>query len=139
MFKTLFSCFLQRKFIFLLKMTRNYKAKKRSYARDALENAIASVRTNKRTVGQASEFFGVPRSTINNHVQNKVSGFQRGRKPALTAVAEPALVDMIIQMNDCAFELDLNMVIIVVANYVKSKNLSTPFKNGVAGINWIFS
>jgi hypothetical protein len=120
-------------------MTRNYKAKKRSYTREALENAIASVRTNERTVSQASDYFGVPRSTINNHVRNKVSGFQRGRKPALTAVAERALVDMIIQINDWAFGLDMNMVRIVVANYVKSKNLSTPFKNGVPGVDWIYS
>jgi hypothetical protein len=64
-------------------MTRNYKAKMPSYTREALENAITSVRTNERTVSQASKFFGVPWSTIHNHVRIKLTGFQRGRKPAL--------------------------------------------------------
>jgi len=119
-------------------MTRTYKAKNKGYTREDLENAIESVRSKVRSASNASRFFGVPRTTICNHIFGKAQGFKRGRKTALTHEAERALVEIILKMDEWAFPLDMDTLKIVVANYVRLKNLKTPFKNSVPGNDWCY-
>ena len=63
---------------------RAYKAKEKWYTRDELLNATGDVRNGIRKAYAASKFYKIPRTTIVNHVSEKVHGFQRWRKTALT-------------------------------------------------------
>ena len=120
-------------------MARRYHAKKKKYSQENLLAAIEDVRAGTRNAYRASQFHKVPRSTIVNHINGKSKSFKVGRKTALTETAERALVRMILYMSDIAFGLDGDNIRLVVANFVKEKNLSTPFKNGIPGKDWLYS
>ena len=118
---------------------RNYKAKKRGYSHEMLIKAISSVRLGERSPHSASMHFGVPRTTINNHVLGKSKSFTRGRKPVLSQTAERDLVRILLTCSEWGFGLDMDTARLAVGNYVKANNLKTPFKNGIPGVDWIYA
>jgi hypothetical protein len=120
-------------------MVRRYYAKKKKYSREDLLAAIEDVRASTRNAYRASLFYKVPRTTILNHIKGKCESFKVGRKTALTETAERVLVRMLLYMSDMALGLDRDNIRLVVANFVKEKNLPTPFKNGIPGKDWLQS
>jgi hypothetical protein len=76
--------------------------------------------------------------TIVNHVNGNVKGFKCGRNPVLTHEQEELLVKVICEMSDMAFGLDYNSLRIIVQNFVKTMKISTPFKNGLPGLDWLY-
>ena len=91
------------------------KGIKRKYEAHQLNEAIEEVKTGKMTISAASKKFGVPRSTLSDHIHDKVKGPQGG--PAmLSKEEEQALVDYMLYMSRHNFPVtrdDIRSTIIV--------------------------
>ena len=78
-------------------------------------DAIAEVKSGKMTIAAASKKYCVPRTTLSDHIHEKVKGPQGG-SPMLSADEELALVDYIVYMSQHNFPVtrdDIRSTIIV--------------------------
>ena len=67
---------------------------------------MLEVKAGKLTASEASHKYGIPRKTINNHVQGKIVDFNRtGRERALTDVEEAAIIGHLKYMSRSNFPL----------------------------------
>ena len=116
---------------------RNYLPKKKNYQLDNLKEAIDKCNNKEMTLADASKFYQIPRSTINNHTNMKSLTHLTGRPPVLKMEQESLLVDNITTLSDWAFCLDIGDIQTIVQNFVRSLNIKTPFKDNMPGLDWI--
>ena len=91
------------------------KGIKRKYEEHQLSDAIVEVKSGKMTIAAAARKYGVPRTTLSDHIHDKIKGPQGG-PPMLTEDEEVALVDYILYMSKHNFPLtrdDIRSTIIV--------------------------
>jgi len=83
----------------VIAMVRKYKRKKdKKYSAETLDAAVSAVVNKLMTLAEASEVFGVPKSTINDKVSGKHQG-KVGHKNVLTTEEERHIVDCIIHVS----------------------------------------
>lgn len=125
-------------------MVRNYKKKEdgrnKIYNQDNLTLALAAVRANNMSVRAAAKSYMVPKSTIHRWLINKNSS-QRGagRPTVLTVDEEKLLVECICTLGEWGFPLQDSDVLDIVQDYMKSKNIRSPFKEHRPGKDWLKS
>ena len=87
----------------------NNRKRKRSindYKEDTLVEAIEKVKAGEFSVYMAHRVYKIPRSTIQNHVDGKSSGFRVGRPPLFSDEQEKLLVDLVIQLAEWGHPLE---------------------------------
>ncbi|CAG5040063.1 unnamed protein product [Parnassius apollo] len=122
-------------------MVRNYKRKttKSSYSKDKLHAAVLAVRNGTLTGYKAAQLYQIPRMTIMDHVHKKSSSSTLGRKTTLPLLIEQNLASCLRTLEKYGFGLSRTEVSQMVGEYVKQNNLSTCFKNGIPGKDWLAS
>jgi hypothetical protein len=119
-------------------MVRNYKIKPKVYSLEKLRVAVGSVVCKEMTASQASRFYQIPRMTIVNHVNGKVLGYGRGRRPIFTVEQEQKILEIIFALSEMALPLDVDGIRAIVKTFVAERQLRTPFRDGNPGLDWVY-
>ncbi|XP_069109587.1 uncharacterized protein [Argopecten irradians] len=117
-------------------MPRKKKDIYRKYPLESLEKAVDAVHGGM-SIRKASSKFSIPRSTILDHAQGRVSsGAKMGRPAALSEEVEANIVKQALDASEKGFGLSRGMLMAKTGRVVKALKLRTPFKNNVPGTMW---
>ncbi|XP_041370288.1 uncharacterized protein LOC121384088 [Gigantopelta aegis] len=107
------------------------------YDRKNLDDAVTAVRTRLMGYKKASKVFGVPKTTIIDHVCGRyTSGSRPGRPPVLPPKIEEALIKKVIEAANKGFGISKKQLLLKVLRLCTSLKIKTPFKNGCPGDDW---
>ena len=79
--------------------------------------------------------FGIPKSTLHDHVRGKYTGIGAGGPTALKSKDEQEIVITCQVLAEMGFGMTKQLVETVVTDYIR-ENIPTPFTNGTPGKDW---
>jgi len=124
-------------------MVRHYKRKstRGSYGKKALDAAVDKVRTGQMSKQKTSMTYGVPRKTLNRHLNGLVKkpGCLGRFAPVLNKEYEEALVKHAIDLQRMFFGLATGDLRRLAFDLAEQNHLEHPFKNNKAGKFWLQS
>jgi len=96
----------------------------------ALQNAVAAV-DKGMPYRQAAEMYGVPKSTVHDHLSGKIAlGARPGPDPYLSIEEEEELASFLIETAKIGYPHTKRQVLAVVQEMVDAKKISTTISNG---------
>lgn len=118
-------------------MVRNYRRKtsRAEYSKQHLFEALDAIKTNRTSQIEAAKRYGIPASTLNNHLKGRrgVKSSNLGREAAIPWEIEVKIAANIKTMEKWGFGLSKQETLLAIGEYVKCSNLKTPFKNSIPG------
>lgn len=123
-------------------MVRNYKRQLGSrpygdYSVERLNQALADIKSKKRSLREASEFYGIPKSTLGDKIKG-IHDKNPGRQPVLSADEEANLAHGISTAAIWGFPLVEYDVRKVVQSYLNRKGIQIcRFPNNLPGADWV--
>lgn len=121
-----------------VKKTRKPGWKKRaSYEKNDMDSAIKAVKRGTLSIRAAAKFFEVPRSTLQD-ILNNTHGRLDGRKPELNRVEEERLAMHVEICGQWGFPFSFSDLCHMVKSYLDTKGtVSTRFKNNLPTRRWV--
>ena len=80
--------------------------------------------------------YGIPHSTLHDHLEGKFEKVGRGGPTVLTAAEERQIVQACIALADMGFGVTRELVAKIVHDYVQENGIANPFTDGVPGRDW---
>ena len=123
-------------------MVRTYlrKSRRAAYGADMLRRALESL-SSSGNVSEVSRRFGIPRRTLKRHRDKKVKRPLSARMGRYDTVfpekLETTLKDHILDMENRLYGLTTGDVRKLAFDLAEKANIQHPFKNGVAGRDWL--
>jgi len=121
-----------------LAMPRTYIRKTAAINEDGMKKAIVDVEQNSSSVRAAAKAHGVDRATLQRRLAKLQTG-SVGRARALTDEEEQYIVLALKYCSDLGWAFSRDKLMDFVEQYVTTKGLKTPFKNGRPGQDWCIS
>ena len=98
------------------------------YSKENLENAVKSVKDDVYSYRKASQVFGVPKTTIIDHVSGRIELTSKpGRKPVIPLEIE------VVEAANMGFGITKKQLKLKISRLCKAQRISTPFKRGIPG------
>lgn len=124
-------------------MVRKYKKKIgiqfMNYTEENVEKALSDIRTKQKSLLQAAEYYGIPKSTLHDKVKGK-STQKQGGQIAIPIQEEKMLADGIAQFAEWGFPLTRYNVLCLVKDYLDRKGVTIKvFKNNLPGTEWFYN
>jgi uncharacterized membrane protein len=82
----------------------------KQYTEEDLRQAVSAVKQKRMNISQAAKEYGVPRTTVMDHLRGRVNSSKCGRKLDLHEVNEKALVAFIKYMSNHGFPMSRNTI-----------------------------
>lgn len=115
----------------------NHKIYSTTYTTVQLQEAVGLVRAGRISQRAAAKRYGIPQSTISDHVLDKIQqGAKPGRKPALPIDVEDALVHQAMAASERGFGITRQQLLARAGRLCNSMKWKTSFKNNVPGKDW---
>ncbi|XP_076092433.1 uncharacterized protein LOC143063887 isoform X2 [Mytilus galloprovincialis] len=100
---------------------------KKQYLQESLDKAIGAVNSNKLSISKAATEYGVPRTTISDHVNGKYDNHLNGPPKMLTDEEETSLINYVKYMAERGFPLTRRMLKAFVISIIEKSGRSTLF------------
>ena len=108
-----------------------------SYSKDAIQAAVKEIREKKMTRSAASKKYGVPATTLFNHLSGKSSRIGAGSPTILSHAEERELVTKLQVLQGIGFGMTKDLVGVVICDYLKDQPARpNPFTLGIPGHDW---
>ncbi|XP_045778739.1 uncharacterized protein LOC123876488 [Maniola jurtina] len=122
-------------------MPRQYKRKSlraTSYSQEDLRLAVAQVKSGELSNYAASKLYGIPTSTLNDHVKGKTGLLSQslGRPPAIPIEMENKLAHCLRTLEKWGWGLSRTEILDIVSEFIRANKIITPFKNNRPGPDW---
>ena len=122
-------------------MHQKRKTTRGSWTLQSMEMATSAIQQQGMSIRKAAETFGVPKSTLERHLNKKIAcpGSLGGRQPVLDAVFETQLVEHILQMQKRFFGLSPKELKKLAFDLAEQNKLNHPFslQLRMAGKDWL--
>ena len=112
------------------------KKKRKRASPEDIETAVRQVKTGRMTVRQASATYGVPKSTLGDHITGKRVRTSKGQEPYLGKELEDRLAAWLIKMARIGFGQTKEQLFGKAQQLVTQLGIATPFPNGRPMDNW---
>ena len=109
------------------------------YTQDDLEVAVSKVKCKELSFRQAEARYGVPRSTLSDHVCGKVSSTRRGPPTILTSAEENMLVHWAIEMAAIGYGRTREELCLTVKAMLDKDGRANPFRQNMPGKDWWYA
>ena len=107
------------------------------YSQESLEKAVSLIRSGTLSLRKAAQRFGIPRSTLSDHVTGKIQpGATPGKAPVLPREVEDHLASRATQAAAGGFGIGRKDIILRAAVLSKRMRINTPFRDGIPGKDW---
>ena len=119
-------------------MPRTYvkKGKSNSWTTAQLKAAMKAVEGGELTVRGAAARFGIPKSTLHDHVRGTHPRVHSGAPTVLTTEEEKEIERACVALQDMGFPLTKEFVSIVIRDFLKERGRNVQFKGGIPGYDW---
>lgn len=114
--------------------TGKRRKKNGNWTTEALKSAIAAVEGGEK-LRTAARFFGIPATSLSDHVYGRTLTRKRGPNTILSEREEQALKSFMIQMQELGHPLSMHDLRHKVALITQER--VTPFRNGIPGDSWL--
>jgi len=112
-----------------------------NYDYNIIKNAVNAVRYKKMSIRRASEAFGIPKSTLCDHLNTKTIIRKPGGQTILSTDEESRLVEGLLKCSEWGFPMKCRDIQLVVISYLdrlgKSSNNCNKFNNNLPGKDWV--
>ena len=109
--------------------------RKKNYGENDLKEAIKRVKNGELTQYKACKLYNIPKQTLSAWVIGKAK-FRQGRPNRLSNEEEATIAEICGHFSDWGIGLGKKHVIGIVADFLKAKNKSHLFVNGVPSRYW---
>ena len=110
---------------------------KNSYSADDLQNAMAAVQGGEAlSMRAAAHKYGIPPSTLHDHLKGISKKAGAGGPTVLMAAEEREVALTCLALADMGFGLTRGLVEMVLMEYLKDNSIPNPFTGGVPGKDW---
>ncbi|XP_053405016.1 uncharacterized protein LOC128558830 [Mercenaria mercenaria] len=99
----------------------------KNYTEEDLSRAVSAVKRNQLTVTQAAKEYGLPRTTLTDHVKNPETRTKKGPQKQLTKEESDGLVAFVLYMAGHGFPMTRLMVRCYVQEIVRRSGRTTLF------------
>ncbi|CAG2188941.1 unnamed protein product [Mytilus edulis] len=107
------------------------------YGKENLENAIKSIKDGVYSYRRASQVFGVPKTTIIDHVSGRIElNAKPGRKPVIPIEMENVVARKVVEAANKGFGITKKQLQMKISRLCKLQKIETPFKRGIPGDDW---
>lgn len=107
------------------------------YPKDNLQKAVEKIRNNEMSYGEASRFYGVPKTSLYNKIQNTHNG-RRGATTTLTKAQEDELAEWILKHQEYGDPRTKQDIIYTACEIAQlDDESSNHFKNGLPTAGWV--
>ena len=119
-------------------MVRTYQRKTSTkYSQEELKAAVKAVKEDNMTILAAAKKFGVPRSTVFDHLKEIHPKIGAGAPTILTPGEEKEIVITLQVLQQIGFGLTKQLIGVVVCDYLNDQPLCrNPFRDGIPGKDW---
>ena len=119
-------------------MPRTYVKKgiKNRWSDEQLHAAMSAVRSKELSAGAASRKYGIPRSTLHDHLVGKSKRRYGGHGQLLTDIEEKEIVRLCEVMQELGFPLTRDFVSVALRDYLAETGRGQKFKNGTPTYDW---
>ena len=119
-------------------MPRKYNKSgvKNHWDTEKLEKALVAVRGGELNINQAHKHYGIPYTTISDHLKEKSKKHYGGPPTVLTNDEEKEIYRSCQILQQFGFPLNTDTVGIIVKNYLNGMKRSNPFKQSTPGRDW---
>ena len=98
---------------------------------ESMQKAIAAVEQGTDSIRRAAEKYGIPRSTLHDHVSGKVDlRAKPGRDPYLSLEEEEELVSFLLKCAHIGYPHTRKQVMTLVQEFVNDKGINTVISEG---------
>ena len=98
---------------------------------------MSAVRQGRMSLRRASKKYGIPRSTVRDYACGKTEpGSMAGRRPTMPPEVEDRMADQVAKAASAGFGIGPKRVMLRASSICHGLNISTPFRDGVAGKGW---
>jgi len=111
----------------------NYRSK---YNEEALKKALLEVKAKRLSIRAASEKYGIPRTTIGDHIHSRVTK-KVGRPTELEEEEERVLADRLLCLAKWGFPLDSKDTRMLIKNYLDAQDRKSRFVDNMPGQDWL--
>lgn len=122
-------------------MSENNKPRKqrksKEYSLEQLKTAIEKVKNGELSSYRAAKQYGIARSTIENHVRQKVAGFKCGRPAFFNQEQEQLMLDYIITLCKWGYPPNKDEFQRIAKQFARQFNLKMNDKEWVPGEDWL--
>ena len=127
-----------RALVLLFKMPRRYRTvnNRNHWTTGQLDKAKEAVENGEVNTNKAAKIYGIPYSTLRDHLKgNNKKRF--GGRPTLLSFEEEKEISTSCQvLQQFGFPLNVDTVGIIVRDYLKECKRANPFKNSLPGYDW---
>lgn len=106
-----------------------------AYSKEDLSNAMEECGTGA-SMGATARKYGIPRSTLHDHISGKHKQVGKGGPTVLTSSEEREIALTCMTLGGMGFGLTRNLVEIVLVEYIKEQQIPNPFRSGIPGRDW---
>jgi hypothetical protein len=105
-----------------------------AWSDSALQAVLEAVDAGE-SIRSTSRCFGIPPTSLRDHIYGRSIGRKRGRQGVLTAAEELELVEYILKMQDLGWPMTIGLLRLKVAEICQDR--SNPFIDGIPGQGWL--
>ena len=119
-------------------MPRGYKRgdKKNKWTTEQLEAAVAAVKSGQLKPYRAALQFGVPSSTLHDHLTGKSKKRYGGRPTVLSSSEEKEIVRICETLQQVGFPLTRDIVGAIIRDYLTDCGRPNPFRDSIPQNDW---
>ena len=108
-----------------------------AYSKEALASAVAEATADGcSSVRAVARRYGIPPSTLHDHIAGKARRAGAGGVTVLTRSEEREIAVTCMVLGDMGFGLTKALVDVVVHRYLLERGIANPFTNGIPGRDW---
>ena len=119
-------------------MPRTYikKGRKNQWTNEQLEAAMKDVKSKQLSASAAARKYGIPPSTLRDHLSGKSTKRYGGPPIILTAKEEKEIERVCQVMHELGFPLTKDFVSVALREYLDATCRAEKFKDGIPGYDW---
>ena len=119
------------------KQKKRSQNKKKTYTQEELVEAIRRVKCGEMTTYKVWKEFGIPRTTMQNHIDGKSKGFSVGRPPIFNLSEETAIKDFIIGMAESNNPVSKRKLSKIAKSFAVICKIRVNNKKWIPGEDWL--
>ena len=101
-----------------------------------LEAAMEEVHARKSSIRAAAWKYGIPRSSLHDHISGKATKRYGGPPTVLPEAVEKEIATTCVVLQEFGFPLTKELVGVIIRDLLKDKGQQNPFKDGIPGRDW---
>ena len=108
----------------------------RKWTDSQLQAAMKEIQEGKSWIRAAAAKFGIPSSSLHDHLSGKTAQMRRGPQTVLSQVMEKEIATTCIVLQEFGFPVTKDLVASIIRDLLQESGAVNPFTDSVPGCDW---